>query len=183
MSTLLLTANEQTLAELQVESFRSWEGGLPKPSLWQREPAQAPSAGFLGLRLPDPLAFTLLEGKEEFNGSFIPPHYFIWVHFELIVVNNGHLQRLGREEGKQAYVLVVWEALRICISRWCWKQYFSSPWGIQACSSDDQCFSLHDVVLNTTYLKVGFLSAWNKRLVVLSLLSLTVTSLRRAKEK
>jgi len=67
--------------------------------------------------LPDPLAFTLLEGKEEFNGSFIPPHYFIWVHFELIVVNNGHLQRLGREEGKQAYVLVVWEALRICISR------------------------------------------------------------------
>lgn len=63
------------------------------------------------LQLPDPPGFTLLlEGKEEFGGSFVLPHLFIWVHFELIVVNNGHLKGLGREEGKQAYVSVMWEA-------------------------------------------------------------------------
>lgn len=63
--------------------------------------------GSLALLLFDTLGFTLqLERKEKFGDSFIPPRYFIWVHFELPVVNNG----LGREDGKQACVSVVWEA-------------------------------------------------------------------------
>lgn len=45
MSTLLLTTNEQTLAELQVELSRRWEEGLQKPSLGQREAAWVPNAG------------------------------------------------------------------------------------------------------------------------------------------
>lgn len=45
MNTLLLTTSEQKLAELQVMLSRSWEEGLPKRSLWWREPAGTPSIG------------------------------------------------------------------------------------------------------------------------------------------
>lgn len=63
--------------------------------------------GSLVLLLFDTLGFTLLlERKEKFGDSFIPPHCFIWVHFELPIVNS----EWGREKGKQACVSVVWEA-------------------------------------------------------------------------
>lgn len=98
---------EGTCTDNQHRLLHCPAGGLSFPVLW----------------LPDPPGFILLlEGKEEFGGSFVPPDYFTWMRFELTVVNNGHLKGLGRMEGKQAYVSVVWEAaqaLRICINRWC----------------------------------------------------------------
>lgn len=120
MSTLLLTTNEQTLAELQVELSRRWEEGLQKPSLGQREAAWIPNAGcFTALRAGwTPQCCGCLTSQDSLYCwrekrslvAVVPPHYSVWVHFELIVANNGHPTGLGREEGNQAYVSVVWQA-------------------------------------------------------------------------
>lgn len=62
------------------------------------------------LRLPDPQDSLYCWREKRSLVAVVPTHYSVWVHFELIVANNGHPTGLGREEGNQAYVSAVCKA-------------------------------------------------------------------------
>lgn len=92
--TQLLNTNAQKIAELQVELPRSCKEELQKPGSGRREPAWA-GWGSPVLRSAWPWRLALLlEAAEDFGGSSVPPHCFIWVPSELTGVSNGDLKKL-----------------------------------------------------------------------------------------
>lgn len=149
-----------------MELSRSWWEGLQKASLWWRDPAQPPSTGcfpaLLWAGLPSTVAawphliHCLVGGKRIIEWQF---RRSLLLYLHAFLANCCQLQvakRAGKRGGQASSCFggvgssIGTEDL---FNTGCWQQYFSSLWGLQVCSSE-RCFSLHSVVLDSSYLIV-----------------------------
>lgn len=199
VSSLLLTTNEQNQTELQVELARSWWEGLQKPCLWWREPAWPHSTGcFPSLPwagLPSAVVAwphrirCPVRGKKIIWWQFCPSLLSLplfpatlsgCISSKLLSIT---AKRGGKKGGQTSLCFCGMGSstgTEDLFNRGCW-QYFCSPWGIQVYSSEG-CFSLHSVILDSSYLKAT-LSTWTDRLKVLSPPVFTTTALCETEEK